>query len=399
MPDPADRRPFDCAVVGGGLQGTLIALAWLERRPGARVALVERERGAAPERTWCFHDDDLPPEARCFVEPLIEHRWSGYEVRFAGYRRTLGTAYYGFTAAHAAAVLRRRFAARGDCAHLVGRRAIAIEAQRVVLDDGATLEARLVVDATGAERRANPSASCGYQKFVGLELELAREHGLERPILMDACVDQAQGYRFFYALPFGPRRVLLEDTRFADTPELAPEELRAEVLRYAEHLGLLVAGIAREEHGVLPMPWTEHRFETAGPPLRAGYRGGWFHPATGYSFPLAVRLALLSTAVEPERLFEGPLRELARALEAPARHARALNRLLFRWFEPRDRAHVFERFYRLPEPTIRRFYALRATFLDRARVIGGRPPRGFSLRARWHARERARGFAREVAHA
>ncbi|MBK9385089.1 MAG: lycopene beta-cyclase CrtY [Planctomycetes bacterium] len=399
MPDPADRRPFDCAVVGGGLQGALIALAWLERRPTARVALVERESAPSTERTWCFQDEDLPPEARGFVAPLIEHRWPGYEVRFAGLRRTLGTAYFGFTAAHATSVLRQRFAARTDCAHLVGRRAIAIEARRVVLEDGSALEARLVVDATGAERRTSPKAPCGYQKFVGLELELAREHRLERPILMDACVDQAQGYRFFYALPFGPRRVLIEDTRFADTPELAPEELRAEVLRYAEQLGLAVSGVAREEHGVLPMPWGEHRFETAGPPLRAGYRGGWFHPATGYSFPLAVRLALLSTAVEPERLFDGPLRELARALEAPARHARALNRLLFRWFEPQDRAHVFERFYHLPEETIRRFYALRATFLDRARVIVGRPPRGFSLRARWRASERARGIAREVAHA
>ena len=87
MPDPADRRPFDCAVVGGGLQGTLVALAWLVRRPAARVALVERACGIASERTWCFHDDDLPAEARAFVEPLIEQRWAGYEVRFPGLRR------------------------------------------------------------------------------------------------------------------------------------------------------------------------------------------------------------------------------------------------------------------------------------------------------------------------
>ncbi|MBL8897203.1 MAG: lycopene beta-cyclase CrtY [Planctomycetes bacterium] len=399
MSDPADLHPFDCVVVGGGLQGALVALAWLERRPTARVALVERERGAPLERTWSFHGEDLPAAARGFVEPLIEHRWSGYEVRFENLRRTLSSEYLGFTSRHASAVLQQRFAARADCALFVGRRAIRIEAQRVVLDDGRTLGARLVVDATGGAPRTARNGACGYQKFLGLELELARDHALQRPILMDACVDQAQGYRFFYALPFGPRRVLLEDTRFADTPELERDELRAEVLRYAEELGLAVSGIAREEHGVLPMPWSEHRFETAGPPLRAGYRGGWFHPATGYSFPLAVRLALLSTEVEPEQLFQGPLRQLARALEAPARHARALNRLLFRWFEPRDRAHVFERFYRLPEPTILRFYALRATFLDRARVLGGRPPRGFSLRARWRASERARGAAREVAHA
>jgi lycopene beta-cyclase len=40
---------------------------------------------------------------------------------------------------------------------------------------------------------------------------------------------------------------------------------------------------------------------------------------------------------------------------------------------------VFERFYGLPEPLIHRFYALSLSRLDRARILIGRPPRGFSL--------------------
>jgi lycopene beta-cyclase len=35
---------------------------------------------------------------------------------------------------------------------------------------------------------------------------------------------------------------------------------------------------------------------------------------------------------------------------------------------------VLERFYRLPEPLVHRFYAGRLTFLDRARILSGRPP-------------------------
>ena len=57
-----------------------------------------------------------------------------------------------------------------------------------------------------------------------------------------------------------------------------------------------------------------------------------------------------------------------------------LNKMLFRWFAPADRFRVLERFYRLPEPTIRRFYALASTGLDRARIFVGRPPRGLSVR-------------------
>jgi len=35
---------------------------------------------------------------------------------------------------------------------------------------------------------------------------------------------------------------------------------------------------------------------------------------------------------------------------------------------------VLERFYRLPEPLIGRFYAGRSTFRDKARILAGRPP-------------------------
>jgi len=40
---------------------------------------------------------------------------------------------------------------------------------------------------------------------------------------------------------------------------------------------------------------------------------------------------------------------------------------------------VLERFYRLPESSIARFYALSTTAFDRARILCGRPPRGMSF--------------------
>jgi lycopene beta-cyclase len=55
-----------------------------------------------------------------------------------------------------------------------------------------------------------------------------------------------------------------------------------------------------------------------------------------------------------------------------------LNRLLFGAFAPEQRFEVLQRFYGLPADTIRRFYALELTRLDRTRILCGRPPRGFS---------------------
>jgi lycopene beta-cyclase len=53
---------------------------------------------------------------------------------------------------------------------------------------------------------------------------------------------------------------------------------------------------------------------------------------------------------------------------------RLLNRMLFGAARPEERYRVLERFYRLPQSLIERFYAGRPSVLDRARVLTGRPP-------------------------
>jgi lycopene beta-cyclase len=120
--------------------------------------------------------------------------------------------------------------------------------------------------------------------------------------------------------------------------------------------------------------------------LLGGYAGGLFHPTTGYSLPVALRLARALVRCD------GDATELERTLADVAQQQRFacwLNRLLFRAFAPRDRHRVLERFYRLPEATIARFYALESTSLDRARIICGKPPKGFSATGLWQVRSAA----------
>ena len=353
--------PYDYALVGSGLQNGLIALALRARQPGARVALIERGR-VGGNHTWCFHAGDVPEHAR-WIEPLVAARWSGYDVAFPAYRRTLASPYACVTSERLAACI-------GD--HVIRAEAVEVTEHAVRLADGRTIEATAVIDARGPDRTA--VTACGWQKFVGLELEVA--HAIERPVLMDATVEQRDGYRFLYVLPLAPDRLLVEDTYFSDTPVLDVARIRGELAAYAPD-----ARVVREEVGVLPMPW-QHTSPSAQAPLIAGYAGGWFHPATGYSFPIAVRLAELVASLAPDALFGPELAALARDVARQQRFARRLNKLLFRWFAPADRYRVLERFYRLPEDRIRRFYALQMTALDRARILLGRPPRGMSLYAR-----------------
>ena len=384
MATPSITRTVDYALVGGGLQCGLIALALRAARPEASIALLERGAALGGNHTWCFHDDDLPAAALPWVTPLIAHRWDSYEVAFPAHRRVLASGYAAITSQRLHECVT---AALGDSI-VLGVDVSEVSAHRVhgVLGDRpvtpVTIDARVVIDARGPDRGAGQVPQAGFQKFWGREVILDRPHDLTRPMLMDATVEQIDGFRFVYVLPLAPARLLVEDTYIADRPYLDGQELRGRIDEYVAARGWTVASIAREESGVLPLPW---HMEVASPgsagPLIAGYQGGWFHPVTGYSFPLAVRLATAIAARPPDALFGPALTALFAAHRRQLAFALRLNWMLFRWFAPTRRYHVLERFYRLPEPTIRRFYALELTALDRARILVGRPPRGMSWRA------------------
>ncbi len=72
---------------------------------------------------------------------------------------------------------------------------------------------------------------------------------------------------------------------------------------------------------------------------------------------------------------------LAQIAETASREAwadraffRLLNRMLFKAAAPNERYRVLERFYRLPAPLMRRFYASELTRLDKLRILTGKPP-------------------------
>ena len=126
--------------------------------------------------------------------------------------------------------------------------------------------------------------------------------------------------------------------------------------------------------------------------VRGGYGGGWFHPGTGYSLPQAAELAGL-VATTPLPRLPAAATAARSDLQRRARFCYLLNRLLFQAYPAAARRNIFERFFRLPEPTIRRFFSMRLRTVDKARLLGGRPPRGLSMRRRSAASAGANGAA------
>lgn len=364
-------------LVGGGLQNALIALALLERRPATRLALIEREATLGGNHTWCFHAGDVAAGLRPVLDGLVARRWPGYDVLFPGLRRRVPSEYAALTSAGLHRALSARLAAAPG-ARVVTAHVREVSPGRAVLQDGRLLRGELVVDARGPEHSGLRAA--GYQKFLGLELELSEDSAPELPVLMDATVPQLDGFRFVYVLPWEPRRVLVEDTYYSSEPALDAGLLRERVLEYAARAGMRVRSVLREERGVLPIPTEVPPPADAPALIRAGYAGGLFHPTTGYSLPVALRFAAFLAARSASEALGSAYHRWRAEHQRQVRFCLLLNRLLFGAFAPEQRRHVLERFYRLPESTIRRFYALETVATDRARILCGRPPTGFSLR-------------------
>ncbi|MGF1549973.1 MAG: lycopene beta-cyclase CrtY [Sphingomonadaceae bacterium] len=362
-------------IAGGGLAGSLAALAMKNMRPEAPILVVEEKKRFGGNHIWSFFDEDVADEQRWLVEPLISHRWSGHYVAFPGHSRRMRAAYNSIRSSQLDAVMR---ATLNPDQYRLGERIAAVREDRLILHSGEVIEGRGAIDARGP---ANLSLlELGWQKFVGREYEFEKPHRVDRPVIMDATVRQLDGYRFVYLLPFTQTHLLIEDTYYSDSPELDRETIVERIEDYVGKRGFGAGAVVAEEQGVLPVAlggdfkafWRVGGARVA----KLGLRGGFFQPTTGYSLPDAVRNAVL-LAEQPD--FSGAalhavFRDHATRLWRQREFYRSLNRMLFRGAPPPDRYRVLERFYRLQPRLISRFYAGRSTWLDKLKILTGRPP-------------------------
>jgi lycopene beta-cyclase len=369
----------DYAIVGGGLQGCLLAHAIAHHQPRACVLLIEQAGELCGNHTWSFHQTDVPEQARGWFDPLVTHRWPGYRVRFPGLSRRVGIPYATITSEGlraATQALAGSLAGSGGPRPLVVRTSTPCEIlspTRLRCEAGDEIACRAVIDCRGRAASSELSGGAGYQTFIGHEYRAGLRWPSAEPTVMDVREDQAGGFEFLYELPFGHDRVLLEYTRFHEEP--ACDERRAETLiagRLAE-AGARSAELIRTERGCLPMPYVTPA-RAPGPSLAGGYAGGWYHAATGYSMPLSIRFAEIVARSQPDRVV-GEVTAAAARDALRRGFARFLNRLLFCLVMPEDRWRIFRRFYGvLPEHRIARFYGHRFNTLDAARIVLGRPP-------------------------
>jgi lycopene beta-cyclase len=374
----ATRTPdYDMILVGGGLANSLIAWRLAQSRPNLRLLVVESGETLGGNHTWSFHDGDVSPSALADLAPFISASWPRQSVKFPGHGREFDVAYHAISSDRLHEVLSHSLGDR----LMLSTKVAHLESTSVTLSDQRVLTAHCVLDGRGPDTGA--PLALGFQKFLGLEIETEAPHGETLAVIMDATVEQLDGYRFFYTLPFSPTRILIEDTYYSDTPALDAPLLTQRVRAYAASKGWQIKQIVRDEQGVLPVVlagdmdafWL--RGNTAVP--RVGLRASLFHPTTGYSLPDAVAFA---DAIAANRDLSSA--GVCRLVEAHARNLwksraffRLLNRMLFIAATPAERVRILERFYLLPSATIDRFFAAKLTLADKAHIMmimSAKPP-------------------------
>ena len=359
-------------VCGGGLAGSLAAIAIGLRRADVELLLVEQGRTFGGNHIWSFFDSDIPDADRWLLNRIAARRWPDHEVRFPKRARVLPVGYNSIRS-HDLDVAVRSALSPGQFRLNASVTKVAADG---IIVDGEHMSADCVIDARGP--RPMPGLDLGWQKFVGRIYRFPQGHGVERPVIMDATVPQLDGYRFAYLLPLSSEELLIEDTYYSSLPLLDREEIGGRLDTLAAEIAD-GATLVSEEQGVLPVVVQgdlKDLWPKADPVPRLGLFGGFFHPTTGYS--LADALANAALLAEQRDLRASAIHALlhgrAEKLWRDRHFFQLLNRMLFRAAEPSDRYRVLEHFYRLSPSLIARFYSARLNGLDKLRILSGRPP-------------------------
>ncbi|NTV63717.1 MAG: Lycopene cyclase [Oscillochloris sp.] len=279
---------YDMIIAGGGAAGLSLAYQLINSPFRDRsILLVDKGCKAQNDRTWAFWTDASTP-----FESIVYRSWdqlhlasdaSEQRINLEGYRYQMirGIDFYRFI-----------HACLDACPNVtriqasVDRIEDGVDSARVIIGDQ-IYSADWVFDSIFRASELAESAQHQYLKlhFKGWEIE-SREDIFcpEAATLMDFRTPQEGETRFFYLLPYSPRRALVEFTVFSDNR--FSHDQYAEALRtyLSNVLGVGDYRIVDEEQGVIPA--TDHPFprQIGQRVMTIGTKGGRVKPTTGYAF-------------------------------------------------------------------------------------------------------------------
>ena len=373
----------DLAIIGGGLSGGLIALAARRAQPDRRILLIEAAPSLGGNHLWSFIDSDVDDKAKLLLEPLVNYGWREFAVVFPRYKRALPHSFYSIRSDQFDITLRKAMPAESI---LTGRRAMAVSADAVVLEDGTTIAAHGVVDARGPADLS--LLDLHYRKFVGYELTLDGPHSVRRATLIDAAADPAEGFQYMTMLPIENDRLFIEDVRYEGHFDLDMPDHCQRIVNHAARFGWRIRSSARGQAGIVPIALGgnfEDYWQSGGVGVaKVGLRAGLFHPVSGNSLADAARTAWM--IAEAKDWSGAALHKMLHAHAAKSWARRAYYRRfaaqMLRETAPSEGYRMLEALYRMDSDLIARFHGMELGLADRVALSLGDGPMPFGAMLR-----------------
>ncbi|KAI8559126.1 hypothetical protein RHMOL_Rhmol04G0149800 [Rhododendron molle] len=293
MYDPSKGLVVDLAIVGGGPAG--LAVAQQVSAAGLSVCSID----PFPKLIWPNNYGVWVDEFEAMdLLDCLDTTWSGAVV-FVNDKSTkdLGRPYGRVNRRQLKSKMMQKCILNGVKFHQAKVIKVIHEESKSLLicNDGVTIQAAVVLDATGFSRclvQYDKPYNPGYQVAYGILAEV-EEHPFDvnKMIFMDWRDSHLDNNRelkernsriptFLYAMPFSSNRIFLEETSLVARPGLSMEDIQERMEARLRHLGIKVKSIEEDEHCVIPMggplPVLPQRV------LGIGGTAGMVHPSTGY---------------------------------------------------------------------------------------------------------------------
>ncbi len=360
----------DILIIGAGLSGLLTFIKLYKDHPELKLTMIDSAPGFNPHKTWSCHESDLPVDSD-WIHFYVDKYWKKSKVIFPKFEKIDNSAYLSIKSESFYEKIPSDIKK-----HIFWNQKILKTIKNNVYTQDTIYQASTIIEASG--NNIIPSGHFAYQDFVGYTIKTPLPHGINEPVIMDSHVEQKNGFRFIYSLPWSENEVLIEDTRYHLNKTATFASIEFDLKEYLNQKFPQGYEVVKKEQGSLPLPLSLDYYLKNFPRSSnaIGYRGGFFHGTTGFSLPFAIEIANKIAAqkiIKQETLESLLWREWLIQIKKLKTNV-FFNKLIFISAIPNESYKIFQRFYELPQWTREHFYKNQLDFKTLLRIFTPIPP-------------------------
>lgn len=339
---------FDYSIIGSGLAGLQLALAFSEDVFFAdkQIALIDKSKKTENDKTWCFWEKGKGQWSEIVFKSWNKGRFISTKENVLlnlppySYKMIRALDFYDYA--------KKRLKAKSNF-HFIQDEIQSVEGEKIIGKNGTYIathhfDSRIPKTYFQNEKKHTPI----FQHFKGWMIETDTPvFDTEEFTMMDYRLKWKNSTSFSYVLPISSTKAFVEYTFF--TPFKVEDSVYDKMLkRYiAEFLHIKNYRITETEQGVIPM--TDFPFEQFSTEIftKIGTAGGWVKASSGYSFKknsdkIAKLIANIKTGRNPsENLIDKKFRFYDKVFLSVLKHDNEMGEWIFEQFYSKNSPQEF----------------------------------------------------------